>query len=89
MVKSAHCHMMSLPGVLGEISAIFPKRGQIHLFLFHCYCPSYIGGKFCPVWLMEPLSKILLEDLRYLLFFYTDEHYIAQIRSNLLLFTTS
>lgn len=30
MVKSAHHHMKSLPGVLREMSAILAKMGQIH-----------------------------------------------------------
>lgn len=89
MVKSAYCHMKPLPGVLGEMSVIFPKKGQIHLLLLHWYCLSYIGDKFCPVWLMGSLLKILSELLGYLPFFNTDEHYIDQIKSKLLLFTPS
>lgn len=88
-MKSAHCHMKSLPGVLGKMSAILPKKGQIHLLFLHWYCQSYNGDKFCPVWLMGSLLKILFEELGYLPFFRPDEHYTAQIRSNLLLFPTS
>lgn len=89
-MKNAHCLMKSLPGVPGEMSAILPKKGQIHLLLLRWYCPSYIDDKFSPVWLMGSLLKILLEELGYLpFFFYIDEHCIAQIRSNILLFTTS
>lgn len=88
-VKSAHCCVESLPGVLGEMRTIFPKKGQIHLLFLRWYCRSYNVDKFCPVWLMGSLLKILFEELGYLPFFNTDEHYIAQIRGNLLLFTAS